>query len=114
MVTPGSNGKAVAHAREHHEESEHQACALVSMGRRVICCEPSQPNEGVPPQRAAQARGGMSSVLLLPSGLSAGSGGHGAQPQQLLRIYREEGLQVRRHGGRKRELGAHTPMPDLC
>ena len=34
--------------------------------------------------------------------------------KKLYRIYREEGLSVRRSRGRKRARGSRTPMPVLC
>ena len=36
--------------------------------------------------------------------------GHAPNHKKLLRIYREEGLKVRRRGGRKRALGTRAPM----
>jgi len=114
MVTPGAKREAVAHACEQHGLSERRACNLVGVSRRVIRYEPTRPYDGALRQRlrelaAERRRFGYRrlSYLLAREGMRPNH-------KKLLRIYREEGLRVRRRGGRKRALGTRRPivLPD--
>ena len=109
-VTPGAKREAVAHAREHHGVSERRACSLVGVSRRVIRYEPTRPDDGALRQRlpelaAERRRFGYRRLdyLLAREGMAPNH-------KKLLRIYREEGLRVRRRGGRNRALGTRAPM----
>jgi putative transposase len=82
MVTPGAKREAVVHAREHHGVSEHRACALVGVSRRVIRYEPSRPDDGALRQLLRELAAEPSPVRRAPSGLSASAGGHQTQPQE--------------------------------
>jgi len=106
----GAKREAVAHAREHHGVSERRACALVGVSRRVIRYEPTRADDGALRRRlrelaAERRRLGYRHLayLLTREGVTLNH-------KKLLRIYREEGLRVRRRGGRKRALGTRRPM----
>lgn len=80
------------------------------MSRRVIRYAPTRPDDGPLRQRlreleAERRRFGYSRLgcLLARQGMSPNH-------KKLLGIYREEGLRVRRRGGRKRALGTRAPM----
>nr|WP_188966656.1 IS3 family transposase [Neoroseomonas lacus] len=110
MVTPGAKRCAVAHARDCHGLSERRACDLIGIARRVARYQPSRPDDAGLRQRlrelaAERRRFGYRRLgyLLAREGLSPNH-------KKLLRIYREEGLKVRRRGGRKRALGTRAPM----
>ena len=110
MVTPGAKRWAVAHARDCHGLSERRACDLIGIARRVARYQPSRPDDASLRQRlrelaAERRRFGYRRLgyLLAREGLSPNH-------KKLLRIYREEGLKVRRRGGRKRALGSRAPM----
>ena len=110
MVTPGAKRDAVAHARNCHGLSERRACHLIGIARRVARYQPSRPDDTDLRRRlrelaAARRRFGYRRLgyLLARDGLKPNH-------KKLLRLYREEGLKVRRRGGRKRALGTRAPM----
>ena len=110
MVTPGAKRDAVAHARNCHGLSERRACHLIGIARRVARYEPRAADDTGLRQRlrelaAARRRFGYRRLgyLLAREGLKPNH-------KKLLRLYREEGLKLRRRGGRKRALGTRAPM----
>lgn len=110
MVTPGANREAVAHAREHHGVSERRACALVGVSRRVVRYEPSRPDDGALRQRLRELAAERRRFGYRRPGYLLAREGIAPNQTKLLRIYHEEGLRVRRRGGRKRALGTRRPM----
>ncbi|MFN6251454.1 MAG: IS3 family transposase [Acetobacteraceae bacterium] len=110
MVTPGAKRDAVAHARGCYGFSERRACHLIGIARRVARYEPRVADDTGLRQRlrelaAARRRFGYRRLgyLLAREGLKPNH-------KKLLRLYREEGLKLRRRGGRKRALGTRAPM----
>ena len=115
MVTPGAKREAVAHVQEHYGVSELRARALVGVSRRVIRYEPTRQDDGALQQRlrglAAECRRfGYRRLGYLLVGYLLAQDGMTPNHKKLLRIYREEGLGLRRRGGRKRALGTHRSM----
>ncbi|RSV12273.1 IS3 family transposase [Sphingomonas sp. ABOLG] len=110
MVTPGAKREAVAHAREHHGVSERRACALVGVSRRVLRYEPTRPDDGALRQRLRELAAERRRFGYRRLGYLLAREGITPNHKKLLRIYREEGLRVRRRGGRKRALGTRRPM----
>ena len=110
MVTPGAKREAVAHAREHHGVSERRACALVGVSRRVIRYDPTRPDDGALRQRLRELAAERRRFGYRRLGYLLAREGIAPNHKKLLRIYREEGLRVRRRGGRKRALGTRRPM----
>ncbi|WP_246047533.1 IS3 family transposase [Hankyongella ginsenosidimutans] len=110
MVTPAPQAEAVAHAREHHGVSERRACALVGVSRRVIRYEPTRPDDGALRQRLRELAAERRRFGYRRLGYLLAREGIAPNHKKLLRIYREEGLRVRRRGGRKRALGTRRPM----
>ena len=105
MVTPGAKRDAVAHARNCHGLSERRACHLIGIARRVARYEPRVADDTGLRQRlrelaAARRRFGYRRLgyLLAREGLKPNH-------KKLLRLYREEGLKVRRRGGRNGRRG---------
>ncbi len=110
MVTPADKRQAVRHIREVFALSERRACALVGVARRVFRYASTWPDDAALRQRlralaAERRRFGYRRLgyILAREGLAPNH-------KKLLRIYREEGLQVRARGGRKRALGTRAPM----
>ena len=110
MVTPGAKREAVAHAREQHGLSERRACSLVGVSRRVIRYEPARPDDGALRQRLRELAAERRRFGYRRLGYLLAREGIKPNHKKLLRIYREEGLRVRRRGGRKRALGTRRPM----
>ncbi len=109
-MTPGAKRDAVAHARECYGLSERRACHLIGIPRRVVRYQPSRPDDTDLRQRlrelaAARWRFGYRRLgyLFAREGLKPNN-------KKLLRLYREEGLKLRRRGSRKRALGTRAPM----
>jgi transposase InsO family protein len=88
MVTPVVKRDAVAHLQVFHKMSERRACKLLGADRTTIrYCSRSTDDEDLREKLRALA---------------------------LQRLYREEGLTVRRRKGRKRAVGARAPAPVIA
>jgi len=119
MVTPGAKRDAVIHAQKVFGVSERRACTVIGIARRVMRYVSRRSGDGSLRTRlralaAERRRFGYRRLgyLLAREGLRPNH-------KKLLRIYREEGLKVRRRGGRKRALGTRAPLavpqgPNQC
>ncbi len=110
MVTPAARREAVAHLVEAHEMSERRACRAIGVDRSSVRYRSTRPDDGDLRQRLrelAEARRRFGyrrlHVLLRREGVAVNR-------KRVQRLYREERLQVRRRGGRKRALGVRAPM----
>ena len=110
MVTPGAKRDAATHAQAVFGLSERRACSVVGVSRRVARYRSTRPDAAPLRLRlrelaAERRRFGYRRLgyLLAREGLTPNH-------KKLLRIYREEGLRVRRRSGRKRALGTRAPM----
>src|SRR3984893_982939 len=110
MVTPAEKREAVAHLRTSFEVSERRASAAVGAERTSVRYRGSRADDAPVRARlrelaAVRRRFGYRRlhVLMRREGLIMNH-------KKLLRIYREERLQVRRRSGRKRALGTRAPM----
>ena len=110
MVTPGARREAVAHLCQAHEVSQRRACKVLGVDRSSTRYRHRRPDDAGLRSRlrdlAAQRRRfgyRRLHVLLKREGLLLNH-------KKLRRLYREERLQVRRRGGRKRALGSRAPM----
>ncbi|GAA5058550.1 hypothetical protein GCM10023208_25110 [Erythrobacter westpacificensis] len=110
MVTPGAKREAVVHAREEHGLSERRACRLVGVSRTVIRYEPARPDDGALRERLREQAAERRRFGYRRLGYLLAREGMRPNHKMLLRIYREEGLRVRRRGVRKRGLGTRRPM----
>lgn len=110
MVAPAAKREAVAHLRKVHQVSERRACAVLGVDRSSVRYRSVRPDDGdlrkamkiVADERR---RFGYRRVHLMLER----QGWHVNQ-KKLRRLYREEKLQVKRRGGRKRALGTRRPM----
>jgi putative transposase len=110
MVTPAVRREAVAHLRVAYEVSERRACSVLGADRTSIRYHSTRPDDA-----AARARLGELAAIRRRFGYRAlhillTREGIIMNHKKLRRLYREERLQVRRRGGRKRALGTRTPM----
>ncbi|WP_423825915.1 IS3 family transposase [Sandarakinorhabdus cyanobacteriorum] len=110
MVTPDAKRNAVVHARETFGLSERRACRLIGVARRVVRYEPTRPDDAGLRTRLRELAGERRRFGYRRLGYLLAREGHAPNHKKLLRIYREEGLKVRRRGGRKRALGTRAPM----
>ena len=110
MVTPAARREAVAHLRVAYEVSERRACSALGADRTSVRYRSCRPDDATARARlrelaAIRRRFGYRRlhILLRREGIVMNH-------KKLRRLYREERLQVRRRGGRKRALGTRAPM----
>jgi putative transposase len=110
MVTPAARREAAAQLRVAYEVSERRACSALGADRTSIRYRSGRPDDAAIRARlrelaAVRRRFGYRRlhVLLKREGIIMNH-------KKLRRLYREERLQVRRRGGRKRALGTRAPM----
>jgi putative transposase len=110
MVTPAARREAVAQLRVAFEVSERRACSTLGADRTSVRYRSRRPNDA--PIRArlrelacVRRRFGYRRlhILLVRDGLVMNH-------KKFRRLYREEGLQVRRRSGRKRAVGTRAPI----
>jgi putative transposase len=111
MVTPAVKREAVAHLKAAHEMSERRACQVIGCQRMTVRYRSRQPDDPRLRERLValareRRRFGYRRLLIFLR-----REGFVVNHKRLFRIYREEGLKVRKRGGRKRALGTRTPMP---
>jgi putative transposase len=110
MVTPAARREAVAHLRIAYEVSERRACSALRGDRTSVRYCSRRSDDGAVRVRlrelaAIRRRFGYRRlhILLARDGIVMNH-------KKLRRLYREERLQVRRRGGRKRAVGTRAPM----
>ncbi len=110
MVRPAAKREAVAHLKELFQMSERRACSVIDADRKMIRYRSRRPLERDLRERLRslaneRRRFGYRRLFILlrregePSGIN-----------RIYRLYREEGLGVRRRKGRKRAIGIRAPI----
>lgn len=109
-MTPAAQRQVVAHTCGAHEVSERRACLVLGFDRSTIRYRSSRAGDAAHRLRirelaAARRRFGYRRLhlLLMREGIAMNL-------KRFRRLYREEGLQVRKRGGRKRALGVRAPL----
>jgi putative transposase len=110
MVTPAAWREAVAHLRSDHEMSERRACKTIGCDRMTVRYRSRRPDDPCLRERLRaiaheRRRFGYRRLIIFLR-----REGFVVNHKRLFRIYREEGLKVRKRGGRKRALGTRAPM----
>ena len=110
MVTPAVKRQAVAHLVASYEVSQRRACRAIGVDRTSMRYRSIRPDDAVLRARlrelaAVRRRFGYRRLQLMLR-----REGVRMNHKKLRRLYREERLQVRRRGGRKRALGTRAPM----
>jgi putative transposase len=110
MVTPVVKRQAVAHLSQLFEVSQRRACQVIAADRTSIRYRSVRPDDSALRARlrelaAVRRRFGYRRLQLLLR-----REGTVVNHKKLRRLYREERLQVRRRGGRKRALGTRAPL----
>ena len=110
MVGPAAKREAVAHLRSALQMSERRACTLVAADRKMIRYRSRRPPDIELRARLRdlanqRRRFGYRRLFILlreqgePSGIN-----------RIYRLYREEGLTVRKRKARRRAVGTRTPI----
>jgi putative transposase len=110
MVTPAVERQAVVHLCASYEVSQRRACRTIGVDRTSMRYCSIRPDDEVLRGRlrelaSQRRRFGYRRLLIM----LRREGTH-VNHKKLRRLYREERLQVRRRGGRKRALGTRAPM----
>lgn len=110
MVTPAAKRQAVTHLVSEHEVSERRACAVLQADRSMVRYRSRRASDAVHRLRIRELAGerrrfGYRRLLILLR-----REGVEMNHKRFRRLYREEGLQVRKRGGRKRALGTRAPI----
>ena len=110
MVTPAARREAVAHLCEAHQVSQRRACAALGTDRSSVRYRSVRPDDtdlrqAMKAVAAERRRFGYRRVHVMLE-----RQGWQVNQKKLRRLYREEKLQVRKRGGRKRALGTRRPM----
>ena len=110
MVTPDAKRKAVAHLMETHQVSQRQACSALNVDRSTVryqSCrgDDMELRDAMKAVAKERRRFGYRRLHVMVE-----RQGWQVNHKKFRRIYREEKLQVRRRGGRKRALGTRRPM----
>jgi putative transposase len=110
MVTPAARREAVVHLCAVHEVSQRRACSVIGIDRSSMRYRCRRPDDRVLRERlrslaSERRRFGYRRlhILLRREGAQVNH-------KKLRRLYRDEKLQVRRRGGRKRALGSRAPI----
>lgn len=110
MVTPAAKREAVAHLAVVHGMSERRACQVVAADRKMVRYRSRRPPESALRARLRELanerrRFGYRRLFILlrregePSGVN-----------RIYRLYREEGLLVRKRRVRRRSIGSRAPL----
>jgi len=110
MVTPAVKRGAVAHACGTHDVSERRACAILGVDRSMVRYRSTRPNDAAIRERLRDLANERRRFGFRRLGILLRREGIVMNHKKLLRLYREEGLAVRRRMGRKRALGTRAPM----
>ena len=110
MVTPAARREAVATLVEHHEMSERRACSVIGADRTSIRYRSRRPDDHNLRERlralaSERRRFGYRRLHVLLR-----REGHVVNRKKTQRLYREEGLSVRKRRGRKRATGTRAPL----
>ena len=110
-MTPAARRDAVAYIRETYEMSERRACSTANADRTMIRYRSKRPDDAPLRKRMVELaherrRFGYRRlhVILKSEGLVVNR-------KKTERLYREEGLKVRRRRGRRRAIGTRAPIP---
>jgi transposase InsO family protein len=110
MVGPAAKREAVAHLRSLLQMSERRACTLVAADRKMIRYRSRRPPDIELRTRLRdlanqRRRFGYRRLHILLRELGEPSG-----VNRIYRLYREEGLTVRKRRARRRAIGTRTPI----
>lgn len=110
MVTPGARRDAVAHLCLAHGVSQRRACWVIGTDRSSVRYRSRRPGDQDIRERLRALAGERRRFGYRRLHILLGREGVQLNHKKLRRLYREERLQVRRRGGRKRALGTRAPL----
>lgn len=110
MVGPAAKREAVAHLREIFAMSERRACRVIAVDRTMVRYHSVQPDDGALRDRLralaeTRRRFGYRRLFILLRREGERSG-----ITRVYRLYREEGLAVRKRRARRKAIGTRAPI----
>jgi putative transposase len=110
MVTSGAKREAVAHLCTVHGVSQRRACSVLQVDRSSVRYRSIRPDDADLRDAMKKVAGERRRFGYRRIHLMLERQGITMNQKKLRRLYREEKLQVRKRGGRKRALGTRRPM----
>jgi putative transposase len=110
LTTPQLKRAAALKVISKYEVSQRRACRLVSVAPKTVRREPVPDNPEIR-KRMREIAGERRRFGYRRIGLMLEREGITMNEKKLRRLYKEEGLAVKRRRGRKRATGTRTPMP---
>ena len=101
----------MAHLQEVFEVSQRRACAVLGADRTMVRYVSRRPDDAKARERIKELASQRRRFGYRRVGVMLERKGHIMNHKKLYRLYREEGLSVRRRRSRKRARGSRTPMP---
>ena len=108
-MTPAEHREAVAHLQSTHGMSERRACRVLGVDRSSSRYEATRADDGPRRERLKAPAGERRRFGYRRLHVLLRREGHAVNKKRVQRLYCEEKLTVRRHGGRKRALGSRRP-----
>jgi len=100
----------VARVIEQHGFSQRRACRLIGIDHSILRYQSKRPDDTPLRQRLRELAQHRRRFGYRRLGWLLVREGHVMNHKKLYRLYRQEKLMVRRHGGRKRALGTRAPL----
>lgn len=109
-MRPAAARQAVEHVRVLFGLSQRRACSILAVDRASVRYKHRRLDDGELRQRLRAIAAERRRFGYRRLGIMLAREGLAMNHKKLLRLYREEGLRVRRRGGRKRAMGTRAPM----
>ena len=113
-MSAAAKREAVAHLQAAFGMSERHACAVVGADRKSMRYRSCKPDDADLRGRLRQLAGERRRFGYRRLHILLRREGRAVNRKKVQRLYREEGLTVRRRRGRKRAMGARAPAPVLA
>ena len=110
MVTPAARREAVAHLEQGYGMSERRACSVIGADRSSVRYRPRRPDDAVLREALRGAAETHRRFGYRRLHVILRRDGHVLNRKRTQRLYREEGLAVRRRRSRKRAIGTRAPL----
>ncbi|HPY52097.1 MAG TPA: IS3 family transposase [Sedimentisphaerales bacterium] len=110
LTTPGQRRDAALGVMRDYQVSQRRACVLIGVDPKTVRRE-RPPDHAEIREEMREIAGLRRRFGYRRVGVMLERKGHIMNHKKLYRLYREEGLSVRRRRGRKRARGSRTPMP---
>ncbi len=110
MVTPAARREAVAHPEESYEMSERRACSLIGADRSSVRYRHRRPDDTELREELREAAEKHRRFGYRRLHVVLRRDGHVLNRERTLRLYREEGLTVRKRKARRKAVGTRAPI----